>query len=109
MGELFASGGIALLVIALMLAELAGAAWWTRRQGRPFPAGLLATLASGACMMLALRAALLQESWTAIAPWLTASFLAHGADLLTRLRPKPDGAVDFPPAKAPSSLGRHPA
>jgi uncharacterized membrane protein YhiD involved in acid resistance len=86
MGELFASGGIADLVLALMLAELAGLLWWLRRQGRSLPAGLLTTLASGACMMLALRAALLGQAWTSIAPWLTASFVTHGADLVVRLR-----------------------
>ena len=47
------------------------------------------TIASGACLMLALRCALTPDGWPGMALFLIAAGFAHGADLRTRWRNKP--------------------
>jgi hypothetical protein len=46
----------------------------------------LFNLASGACLMLALRAALMQSGWQAVAMFLAAAGVAHVCDLYRRWR-----------------------
>jgi hypothetical protein len=78
---LFQSGNIALLILAIMLAE----AMFFVRYLRRF-LGMLAGLAAGACLVLALRSALLQQAWTSIALFLSLSFVFHVVEILQWLR-----------------------
>src|SRR6476659_9834869 len=93
LSDLFASGRIALLVLGVMLVEGVVLLALARRSGavRLFP--IAANLASGACLVLALRAALVDAPWTLTALWLGLSFAAHAADLVSRVLPSaPAGA-----------------
>lgn len=87
MADLFASGHIvdAILVLvgleALLLLSLRA-----RRGGGPAPASLLANLASGAALMLSLRAALTGAAWPAVAAWLSVALCAHLAEMTLRFR-----------------------
>jgi hypothetical protein len=85
MEALFASGRIVDLIL-LGVAVEAGLLILMRNRlgGRAAP--LLATLASGAALMLALRAGLIGAPWPAVAGWLLAGLFAHAADLALRAR-----------------------
>lgn len=89
MAALFASGRIVDAVLVLVLLEALLLAWLCRRcapfRGLSLPA-LLANLASGAALMLALRAALSGAPWSAVAAWMLAGLVAHLADLGLRVR-----------------------
>ena len=85
MAGLFASGRIIDVILALVALEALLLAWLGRRGGLPLPA-LLANLASGGALMLALRAALVGSGWIVIAGWLLAGLVAHLADLRLRFR-----------------------
>ncbi|MBX9926996.1 MAG: hypothetical protein K2Y05_11610 [Hyphomicrobiaceae bacterium] len=82
------AGGRALdVIIALMVLEglaLIAYARWTGRG--PAPGALVANLASGAALMLALRAAISGWGAAAVAACLMASFAAHVTDLARRWR-----------------------
>jgi len=79
LAALFASGHAADLVLAVLALE----ALLLLRAGRPaIDVALL--LLPGACMMLALRSALVGASWLWIALPLAVSFPVHLADLLRR-------------------------
>jgi hypothetical protein len=81
LASFFASGHAADLVLAVLAME----ALLLRRAGRPaIDVALL--LLPGACMMLALRAALVGADWPWIALALAASFPVHLADLMRRGR-----------------------
>lgn len=85
MEGIFQSGRLVDLMLLLMSAE--GVLLWTyrRKTGRGVPTfGLTANLAAGACLLLALRAALTQSGWEAVALWLAAGLFAHLADLRSR-------------------------
>jgi hypothetical protein len=71
-------------VIAITLLE---AAWlvWRRRQG-PWSASLACTLASGLCLMLALRASLAGAGAMWIVVAVSAGGMAHAVDLVLRTR-----------------------
>ena len=56
--------------------------------GRPWLATLLALL-PGACLLLALRAAITSDDWLWIAFWVTLSFPIHLADLAIRIKKGP--------------------
>ncbi|ACA18090.1 conserved hypothetical protein [Methylobacterium sp. 4-46] len=86
MSDLFGSGRIVDLVLALVALEAVALTAWRRRAGRPGLPGLLVNLASGACLMLALRAALVGAAWTWIALALAGAGIAHALDLRWRLR-----------------------
>ncbi|MGH1573104.1 hypothetical protein ACRAWG_23540 [Methylobacterium sp. P31] len=83
--SLFASGRIVDAILLLVAGEALLLAWLGRRGGPSLP-GLLANLASGAALMLALRAALVGAGSAAIAGWLLAGLAAHLADLGLRFR-----------------------
>lgn len=85
MAELFATGRVADLVLAALLAEVL-VLWAVRRHtGRGIAIrDVLALALPGACLALALRGALTQAPWPWIALALTAAFLAHLADLFRR-------------------------
>jgi hypothetical protein len=77
----FQSGNIAIVIIAIMLTEAVFFALYYRR----FP-GIVAGLAAGTCLVLALRAALLHQAWTIIALYLFLSFVFHLLEVLQWLR-----------------------
>lgn len=81
----FASGRIVDGILLLVALESLVLAWLSRRGGPPLPS-LLATLASGAALMLALRAALAGAGFVAVAGWMLAGLAAHLADLGLRFR-----------------------
>ncbi len=87
MGGLFQSGRVVDLILLLMAAE--GVLLWVYRRntGQGISTfGLVANLVAGACLLLALRAALTASSWEAVALWLTLALCAHLADLRSRWR-----------------------
>lgn len=85
MADLFASGRIADLILALVLVEGLALVVWRRRTGRgPAPLDVVSGLFPGACLMLALRAALVGAWWGWAALALAASGLAHVLDLRRR-------------------------
>jgi hypothetical protein len=81
------SAGIADIALMLMVLEAIVLPWWRRRTGNgPEVFDLLWNLASGGCLLLALRAALLKAGWPWIALALLAALAAHLADLRRRWR-----------------------
>ena len=87
MSELFADGRIVDLILVLMVAEGLAIAVWHRRTGQGMgPADLLVSLAAGAFLLLALRAALTGAGWATIAMWLVGALIAHLADVARRWR-----------------------
>ena len=87
LGELFASGRIADLLLGIMLIEGVVLVLVRRRTGRgPAPLDLACNLAAGACLVLALRAALVGAQWSVVASLLAVAGIAHGLDLWRRLR-----------------------
>jgi hypothetical protein len=87
MESLFASGRIADIALVVMAAEavILYAVTALRRDVIRYRA-LLANLAAGACLVIAVRLALVGASWQWIAIALAASLLAHSTDLALRLR-----------------------
>ena len=87
MDALFASGRIVDLILAGVAVEALLLAGLRRRLGAgPSLPGLLANLAAGAALMLALRAALVGSAWPVVAAFMLAGLVAHGADLALRFR-----------------------
>ncbi len=82
---LAASGDLALIALAALGVEFLLFVAFFRKQPALF-ASLSCNAASGAALILGLRAALLGASGIAIAIWLSLSLLAHGTDLWVRLR-----------------------
>lgn len=82
---LFQSGDITYLFIAVMAVEALLFAGCFKR----IP-GLFAGLAAGACLVLALRSALLDQPWTFVAFFVSLSFVFHVMEIRQWLRhPKP--------------------
>lgn len=78
----FASGRVADLVLGLLALEAVLLLAYHRRTGRGIPAPvLLPNLLAGACLVLALRAALTGAHWGWTALALLAALAAHGLDL----------------------------
>jgi hypothetical protein len=87
MSGLFASGRVVDFVLVLMAVEAALLVWYRRRSGRGVPvAEALVFLFAGACLMLALRAALVGASWEWIAAPMAGAGAAHLLDLRLRWR-----------------------
>jgi hypothetical protein len=79
--QLYNSGNVAFLILAVMAAE---ALFFARHAKRlPF---IFTGLAAGACMILALRAALLQQGWMMIALFLVIGAVFHLVEILQWLR-----------------------
>jgi hypothetical protein len=83
MEQLFASGRIVDLILALMIAEYIGL--WLYLGRSVVALRLAGYLASGAFLLLALRVALTDGGWIWIAVFLAASFAVHLLDLRRRL------------------------
>ena len=86
MSTLVESGRIAELILLLVALEMAAFAILGRRIRGLALRDLAGTLAAGAALLLALRAALRGEPWMAVAGWLALAGTAHAADLLRRWR-----------------------
>lgn len=87
MAELFASGRIVDAIVALVVVEAVLLVGLRLRFGRgPKPAALLSNLASGAALMLAVRAALTGADWPMVAAWLLAALFAHLTEMMIRFR-----------------------
>ena len=87
MTELFASGRIVDGILVLVALEAVALLVLRRRTGRgPAPVPLLCNLASGAALMLAVRAALTDAAWPVVAGCLLMSLVAHASELALRLR-----------------------
>ena len=85
MSALFASGRVIDFILALTVLEALALVAYHRRTGRGIPAGdVVSTLASGMCLMLALRCALVGAGWMWVAACVAASGLAHLVDLRRR-------------------------
>jgi len=83
--ELFATGRVVDLILALMALE--GAlltAFWARTGRGVAPADLVPNLLAGVCFLLALRAALVGAGWGWVALGLAAALPAHLIDLRRR-------------------------
>lgn len=82
MAELFASGLVIDVIVALVVLEGLLLVSYRRLTGRgPAPTDALVNLAAGLCLMLAVRAALVEAGWQWVAFWLFASLIAHFVDL----------------------------
>lgn len=85
MDALFAGGRVIDLILALMAVEAIALAVLYYMTGRGIaPVRLLPNLLAGACLMLALRAALIGAGETAIGSWLALGLVGHLADLAVR-------------------------
>jgi len=83
----FGDGSLLLGIVVLIALEGLFIAWLERRGRSPLRLReVLGNLVSGAALMLAVRAALLDEPWTNVAAWLLFALLAHLTDLLVRWR-----------------------
>ncbi len=83
----FESGRIVDLLMVLMTLEAALLWAYRRSTGRGVPTfGLVANLAAGAGLLVALRAALTHAGWEMTILWLLMALAAHVADLASRWR-----------------------
>ena len=85
--QLIENGTLPLMILGIMALEavLVSAVFLRRGKTRAIPQ-LLAGLAAGAALVLALRAALLDQGWDIIARFLLVSLLAHAAELGLKFR-----------------------
>jgi hypothetical protein len=87
LSELFKTGRIVDLIIGLIALEAVVLLMYARGTARGIaPMALLPNLAAGACLLLALRFALVAAPWGWMAVCLAAGLLAHVADLAQRWR-----------------------
>ncbi len=91
MNEVLAAGfgnGSLLLGIVVLIALEGLVIHWLERRGRSRLRlrEVLGNLVSGAALMLAVRAAMLDEPWPVVAAWLLFALLAHMTDLFVRWR-----------------------
>lgn len=85
MENLFATGQIADVVLALMVLEgIALTALYRAKGIGMTPRAVWTNLAAGAALFLALRSALVGAHWHVTAGFLVAGLLAHAADLAVR-------------------------
>ncbi len=85
MAEAFATGRVVDAILALMLIELIVLIIVRKKTRRGLPTGMLiVSLAAGAALLLALRAALAGYPWHSVALWLIVALAAHVLDLKLR-------------------------
>ena len=82
MSDWIESGNAITLVIAIVAAEMLFLRLWMKGRSSPILLGLI----PGLCLMLALRAAVLDQGALWIALWITASLPAHIVDLMGRIK-----------------------
>lgn len=87
MAGLFASGQVVDLILLVLALEGLALFLLHRRTGRGIPpAELLGFLVAGACLLLALRAALTGAGWPMVGLWLALAGLAQAYDVWRRGR-----------------------
>jgi uncharacterized membrane protein SirB2 len=75
------------IILGLTLLEIAGLLAYRARTGRGLGAReLLPNVMAGVFLILGVRAAVTAAPWTAIAPWMLASLVAHLVDVRGRWR-----------------------
>jgi len=82
--SLITSGRIADVILIVLVLEALCVGFFLARGGKnylPYIAGL----AAGGCLVLALRAALIDSGWLYVAVFLTLSLFAHAAEMGIRL------------------------
>ena len=80
-------GGLIDTIIAITLLEVTVLLLYHYQTKRGLkPRDYLLSVASGLCLMLALRCALAGSAWYVLASFLTAAGFAHVADIVLRLR-----------------------
>ena len=80
-------GGLIDTIIAITLLEVATLLAYHRKTKRGLkPRDYLLNVASGLCLMLALRCTLSGVTWYFVSVWLMAAGLAHIADIAVRLQ-----------------------
>lgn len=84
MEALFGSGRIVAFILVAVAVEAVVLVWLLRRTSR-LAFGVAANLAAGACLLLAVRSALLDDPWWSTALWIALSLPAHVLDLSLRL------------------------
>lgn len=84
--RLVADGTVALIAVAIIVAEVVLLLWLPRTRRSIGIAGIVANGLSGACLLLALYAALTGGGSGVIGVWLGLAFAAHIVDLGARLR-----------------------
>jgi hypothetical protein len=90
-----ADGSLLLAIVALIALEAAALLWlWSRRGTGLAPREYLGNLVSGGLLMMAVRAALLDQAWVRVAMWLLGALVAHVIDVLLRWR-RPAGRLRF--------------
>jgi hypothetical protein len=90
-----ADGSLLLAIVALIALEAAALLWlWHRRGTGLAPRECLGNLVSGGLLMMAVRAALLDQPWGLVATWLLGALFAHVIDVLLRWR-RPAGRPRF--------------
>lgn len=86
METLFNSGAIVLVILVLVVIEAVLLVLFHRKTGRGLATlPMLANLAAGGCLMLAIRSALLDHSWTIIGLFMALALIAHLIDFGSRL------------------------
>lgn len=90
-----ADGSLLLAIVALIALEASALLWlWYRRGAGLAPREYLGNLVSGGLLMMAVRAALLDQPWVLVAMWLLGALFAHVIDMLLRWR-RPAGRLRF--------------
>ncbi len=85
LARLFETGRIIDVILILVIVEAGLLILFWQRTGRGIaPRALIANLVSGSALMVAVRLALTEAPWTAVAACLTISFIAHVVDLAGR-------------------------
>jgi hypothetical protein len=85
--SLFANGSVVDLILTAVVLEALALLFYRSKSGRGVPPiALLTNLLAGACLLLALRSALVGQEWHRTAIWLAFALLAHIADLSQRWR-----------------------
>jgi hypothetical protein len=83
LSAMFSSGRAIDLVLLFMVVEFV-VLYRRRRDRRKAPVDLILALAPGACLLLAVRAALTGAGWIWVAAFIAASLPAHLADMSRR-------------------------
>lgn len=85
-GFLFENGSVVLIILLLVVIEAAALIAYHRKTGRGIASiPMLANLAAGGCLMLAIRSALLDHAWTWVGFFMALALIAHLVDFGSRL------------------------
>lgn len=94
MQDFFNSGRVADVILAVMIVEALLLLVYRKATGRGMaPADVASMLLAGACVVLALRAALTGSHWPVVASFLIAALAAHLTDLYRRWSASTAGKV----------------